>query len=433
MNNNSEFFDQILPFEIIKSEIKRAIFLAFSFLILTLIIFFSSNFFPEKLPPRFFDYVGGLELRILFIGLLSFFTIYEFFQTWLLKQYLKNKKVIPEVYRYISAIIEISFPTFSIFVISKVIDIPVYGLHLPQVFLYFIFILLSCLRLSANLCLFTSLIAVIEFGILSRFLLRSSIEMDVAPIFKNIGIIAIKNIFLVLGGLIAAFVTIQIKKQLKKSLIAMKEKDQVLHIFGQHVSPKVVNKLLDQPKEFKSELKNVCVLFLDIRNFTKFSENKNPEEVVNYLNYIYSPMIDIINEYNGLINKFLGDGLMAIFGAPLEDIDHAKNAVLASKKIVEKVNEMEEKNLIPPTKIGIGLHEGQVLTGNIGSSRRKEYTVIGEVVNLASRIETLNKKFNSNILISEKVNNLLENEKGQSLGKIEIEGLRQKMEVFKVQ
>ena len=144
-------------------------------------------------------------------------------------------------------------------------------------------------------------------------------------------------------------------------------------------------------------------------------------------------MIDIINERNGLINKFLGDGLMAIFGAPLEDVDHAKNAVSASKIIIEKISELEEKNLIPPTKIGIGLHEGQVLTGNIGSSTRKEYTVIGEVVNLASRIEKLNKKFDSNILISEKVNNLLEIEKGQSLGEIEIEGLQQKMEVFKIQ
>ena len=143
-------------------------------------------------------------------------------------------------------------------------------------------------------------------------------------------------------------------------------------------------------------------------------------------------MIDIINEHNGLINKFLGDGLMAIFGAPLEDIDHAKNAVLASKQIIEKVNELEKRNLIPPTKIGIGLHEGQVLTGNIGSSRRKEYTVIGEVVNLASRIEKLNKNFDSNILISKKVNNLLETEKGHSLGQIEIEGLQQKMEVFKI-
>ena len=205
MNNNSEFFDQILPIEILKSEIKRATFLAYSFLFLTLIIFFSSAFVPEKLPPRFFDDVGGLELRILSIGLLSFFTIYEFFQTWLLKQYLKNKKVIPEVYRYISAIIEISFPTFSIFVFSKVIDIPIYGLHLPQVFFYFIFILLSCLRLSATLCLFTSLIAAIEFGILSRFLLRNSLEMDVSPIFKNIGIIATKNIFLVFGAPIKKF------------------------------------------------------------------------------------------------------------------------------------------------------------------------------------------------------------------------------------
>ena len=143
-------------------------------------------------------------------------------------------------------------------------------------------------------------------------------------------------------------------------------------------------------------------------------------------------MIDIINEHNGLINKFLGDGLMAIFGAPLEDIDHAKNAVLASKSIVQKINELEIKGLIPPTKIGIGLHEGRVLTGNIGSSSRKEYTVIGEVVNLASRIESLNKKFDTNILISEKVFKLLDSEKAKSLGKVEISGIQQKMEIYEI-
>ena len=87
-----------------------------------------------------------------------------------------------------------------------------------------------------------------------------------------------------------------------KSLAAVKEKEKILHMFGQHVSPKVVNKLLDQPKELTSELKNVCVLFLDIRNFTNFSESKNPEEVVSYLNNLFSPMIEIINEHNGDIN-----------------------------------------------------------------------------------------------------------------------------------
>ena len=433
MTSAPDIFGQLFSLEIIKSEIRRGYFLAFSFLFLTVALFLVSIYFPERLPPRFFENIGGLKLRTFSLNLLFFFTLYEFFQTWLLKQYLKHKKNFPEFFRYLSAFIEISFPTFSILVFSKVIDIPVYSLHLPQVILYFIFILLSCLRLSPKLSFFTSFVAALEFGILSRYLLNKSSMMDVTPLFKGLNIIITKNIFLLFGGIIAAFVTIQIKKQLMKSLIAMKEKEKILHMFGQHVSPKVVNKLLGQPKDLTSELKNVCVLFLDIRDFTKFSENKNPEEVVDYLNNIFSPMIDIINGHNGFINKFLGDGLMAIFGAPLEDVHHAKNAVSASKALVQKTNELGEKGLIPPTRIGIGLHEGQVLTGNIGSSTRKEYTVIGEVVNLASRIEKLNKKFDSNILISEKVWKLLKSENGKSLGPISIEGLKQKMEIFQIQ
>ncbi|MEE2744329.1 MAG: adenylate/guanylate cyclase domain-containing protein [Bdellovibrionota bacterium] len=432
MQNSLDEFDQAFSLEVMKSEIKRGLFLAFSFLFLTVGFFFTSIYFPERLPPRFFKNIGSLELKSFSLNLLFFFTLYEFFQTWVLKNYLKRNKNFPETFRYLSAFIEISFPTFSILVFSKVIDIPVYSLHLPQVFLYFIFILLSCLRLSPKLSLFTSVVAAIEFGILSNFLLKKSSSMDVANLFKDIIIITTKNFFLLLGGIIAAFLTIQIKKQLMKSLTALKEKEKILHMFGQHVSPKVVNKLLDQPKELTSELKNVCVLFLDIRNFTKFSESKNPEEVVNYLNNLFSPMIEIINEHNGFINKFLGDGLMAIFGAPLEDVHHAKNAVTASKALIQKTDELVKKGLIPPTRIGIGLHEGRVLTGNIGSSTRKEYTVIGEVVNLASRIEKLNKKFDSNILVSEKVWRLLKSEDGKSLGPTPIEGLKQKMEIFQI-
>lgn len=432
MQDSPDELGHVFSLEVMKSEIKRGLFLAFSFLFLTVGLFFTSIYFPERLPSRFFEYIGGIELITFSINLLFFFTFYEFFQTWLIKQYLKKKSTFPELFRYLSAFVEISFPTFSILVFSKVIDIPIYGLHLPLVFLYFIFILLSCLRLNAKLSLFTSVVAAIEFGILSRFLLKQSSTMDVANLFKDISIIATKNIFLLFGGVIAAFVTIQIKKQLMKSLTAVKEKEKILHIFGQHVSPKVVDKLLDQPKELTSELKNVCVLFLDIRNFTNFSESKNPEEVVNYLNNLFSPMIEIINEHNGFINKFLGDGLMAIFGAPLEDVHHAKNAVTASKALMQKTDELVKKGIIPPTRIGIGLHEGRVLTGNIGSSTRKEYTVIGEVVNLASRIEKLNKKFDSNILVSEKVWNLLKSEDGKSLGSTAIEGLKQKMEIFQI-
>lgn len=114
-------------------------------------------------------------------------------------------------------------------------------------------------------------------------------------------------------------------------------------------------------------------------------------------------MIEIINRNNGIVNKFLGDGFMAVFGAPFSNGKDCLNAVQASKEILEKIQEYNQTQKIPPTKIGIGLHSGDAVTGNVGSDLRKEYTVIGDVVNLASRIEQLTKQYSEQILFSEDV------------------------------
>jgi adenylate cyclase len=195
----------------------------------------------------------------------------------------------------------------------------------------------------------------------------------------------------------------QIKSGFLKSIETLEERKQLMNIFGQHVSPEVVDKLLNQNVDIESEIKHVCVMFLDIRNFTSFSENKSPVEVVNFLNTLFEFMIQIVNQNNGIINKFLGDGFMAVFGAPLSNGKDCVNAVQASIEILEKVKEYNETGKILPTKIGIGLHSGDAVTGNVGSNLRKEYTVIGDVVNLASRIEQLTKQYGEQILISEDV------------------------------
>ncbi|HEY9840983.1 MAG: adenylate/guanylate cyclase domain-containing protein, partial [Candidatus Sericytochromatia bacterium] len=186
-------------------------------------------------------------------------------------------------------------------------------------------------------------------------------------------------------------------------LASQEEKNRVVSMFGQHVSPEVVNKLLSQPAELGTEVRHVCVMFLDIRNFTRFSENTDPEEVVRYLNTLYDFMIEIVNRHHGIINKFLGDGFMAVFGAPLSNGFDSRNAVHAAQEILATLEQAIRTDKIPPTAVGIGLHAGEAVTGNVGSAQRKEYTIIGDVVNVASRIEQLNKQFGSQLLISETV------------------------------
>jgi adenylate cyclase len=196
---------------------------------------------------------------------------------------------------------------------------------------------------------------------------------------------------------------LQIRKRILETLRTAEDRNEIVSMFGKHVSPEVVDQLLAHGAELRGEKKEVCVMFLDIRNFTGFAEQRTPEEVVDYLDRLFEFMIEIVNRNQGIINKFLGDGFMAVFGAPLSTGRDCLNAVTASHEILSRLRNDVELGLLPETNIGIGLHAGEAVTGNIGSSLRREYTVIGDVVNLASRIEKLNKEFGSNLLVSEAV------------------------------
>src|SRR5436305_7911217 len=111
-------------------------------------------------------------------------------------------------------------------------------------------------------------------------------------------------------------------------------------------------------------------MFLDIRNFSSYAAGERPEAVMAYLNTLFEFMIDIVNEHQGIVNKFLGDGFMAVFGAPVDDGDDCRHATSAALAIVERVNALCARGDLPPTRIGIGLHSGEAVTGNVGSSRR---------------------------------------------------------------
>ncbi len=171
---------------------------------------------------------------------------------------------------------------------------------------------------------------------------------------------------------------------------------------GSTFSPAVMEKLLNQKTDLENEVRHVTVMFLDIRNFTTFSESRSPDEVISYLNKLFSFMVDTVNAHQGIINKFLGDGFMAVFGAPLEDGRSEFNALTAAREISDRLRLALTEGL-ESTKIGIGLHSGQAVTGNVGSTQRQEYTIIGDVVNLASRIESQTKTFGAEILVSKEV------------------------------
>lgn len=177
--------------------------------------------------------------------------------------------------------------------------------------------------------------------------------------------------------------------------------EKIETLFGQQVSKEIVQELVKIEGDISSKLFDVTVMFLDIRDFTAFADSRAPEEVASFQNVVFSELIDIVRQHKGITNQILGDGIMAVFGAPVITPDHASNAVSAGFAILEKIKDLAEEGKIPPIRIGIGLNSGKVIAGNIGSAVRKQYSLTGTTVIVASRIEQLNKVFKSQFLISE--------------------------------
>ncbi|HEY2150407.1 MAG TPA: adenylate/guanylate cyclase domain-containing protein [Vicinamibacterales bacterium] len=196
----------------------------------------------------------------------------------------------------------------------------------------------------------------------------------------------------------------QLSEALNAMVKGLRERDRVKEVFGRYVTTQVSEQALKGELNLGGERRRVTILFSDIRNFTTMSEQLTPEETVSFLNNYFSEMVDAVFEYGGMLDKFLGDGLMAVFGATDDRANHAEQAVRAAlrmKSLLAKINGERAMRGLPATAIGVGIHTDVVIVGNIGSARRLEYTVIGDGVNTASRLESMNKELGTTILISD--------------------------------
>lgn len=220
--------------------------------------------------------------------------------------------------------------------------------------------------------------------------------------------------------------------------VAERSKRELRRTFDRYVSREVVEQIISNPTELKlgGERKDITVLFSDIRGFTSMSESMQPEEVVGVLNDYLTTMTDIILAHGGTIDKFIGDAIMAVFGAPIHYADHTLRAAKAALRMRDALKELwskweaEQKH---PFDIGIGISTGEAIVGNIGSVRRTEYTAIGDIVNLGARIEPLNKEFNTHILISEAVyERIKEAVHVLEIGEVKVRGKRQEVRLFEL-
>lgn len=237
--------------------------------------------------------------------------------------------------------------------------------------------------------------------------------------------------------LVSQFVTVAFAYSFK-FISENRNKEKIKQAMGKYLSQDVMKNVVRNIDDLKLGGKRavVTVLFSDIRGFTSLSEKMSAEEVSMILNEYFAEMEPIITKYNGVINKFIGDAVMAIFGEPIQDINHARNAVKCAYEMLKKVEYLREKWLFegkPKIEIGVGINTGEVFIGNIGTETRMEYTVIGDTVNLASRIESYNKVYKTNLLVSSSTYAAIADIADViKISEVQIRGKAKKMNIYEV-
>ena len=234
--------------------------------------------------------------------------------------------------------------------------------------------------------------------------------------------------YLPVAGALMAGYTALLSRTGVESFFNLREKRQLKNSFGRYVSPAVLNEIL--AGRIKAGLggarQNVCVLFSDIRGFTRRSEGQAPEAVIAFLNRYFTEMVAAIHAHGGTLDKFIGDGIMAFFGAPEAHKNAAQDAFDCAGEMLARLDALNVQLAaegIEPIRIGIGLHRGDVLVGHIGSETRHEYSAIGDAVNVASRLESLTKEVGYPIVCSHAVADTLASRDGLvELGEHAIKG-----------
>ncbi len=181
------------------------------------------------------------------------------------------------------------------------------------------------------------------------------------------------------------------------------EREQVRRAFGAYVAEPVVERVLSGDLTLDTERRNITVLFVDIRGFTTFSAGREPTEVLARLNQALEAFSVEVRRREGIVNKFLGDGLMALFGAPLDEPQHARSAAMCALSIARAARQLRDSGAYPELRIGVGVHCGEVVVGDIGGHGHREYTAIGDVVNVASRVEGMTKELGATVLVTRAV------------------------------
>ncbi len=416
-----------MKLEEVRSEFQRSYLLIILFSLILCIA--TINFF--LLHDTVVRFYGGSSTYFTLLGFILVFLSYQVLTLQYLKKRMRLNLPTSASYKIIQTMIELSFPTMIIFYMmheQKMLSF----IDSPVTFTYFLFIILSILHVDFKVNIFAGFFAAIQYTLLTYYGFH---HVDFPELYATTtpeNAHYIRAVVLVLSGGAAAFVSAELKNRIKTMFDFQEKKNEMETLFGQQVSREVSRALIENKGATKKS--EATVMFLDVRNFTAFADTHTADEVIDYQNKLLSPLMDIINQHQGVVFQILGDGLMACFGSPGENVLHADMAFQASLEIITQVRKASEQKTIPPTVVGIGLHSGLMVTGNIGNENRRQFSISGTPVIVASRLEQLNKKYGTQLLISGQV--YIQIAKGikqiSYLGEELLRGIGTPVEVYKV-
>lgn len=356
--------------------------------------------------------------------------------------FLARANLLRGIVNYFVMIIFIMIPTTFFFVSHFFYPLGAISyMHGPVVFLYFFIIMLSGFFFDFRLSVLVSVIGAL--GFMGCYLLGQDLAQSIkipddilqTDIVRQ-EIFALKAIFIALFGPVVGSLSILSRQLISKVRDAEEDRSRIDRLFGQYVSEEVREKIKANRGEEIGEIKHVAILFADLRQFSNYSESQSPQAIVTHLNEYFDAMVEAIVLHGGVVDKFIGDAIMAVFGGVLDlenPCEAALQAAIAMQEKLKELNKTWQAKDRQTLQAGIGLHYGEVLQGNLGSSRRKEFTVIGDAVNAASRLEGATRKLSRSIIVSRAIFDGLDiktQTRLQSLGRLKVKGKQEELRVY---
>ncbi|RUT79559.1 adenylate/guanylate cyclase domain-containing protein [Ancylomarina longa] len=419
-------FKESLHPEFLKIERKRIGIILFLFLMISLTIPLIHRLIPSLLR----DSLNNRE----FVKVMSLwwviFLIFEIVVFIRIHWSIKNNRSVSKMVLIPNLLMEFGLPAIILFNAVKY-DNSLLVLEYDGLTFYFLLLMLSAMHLDFKISLSAGILAFIGYFGVSYWGIQ--FLKPAGDLNQMMEIYTMRSVGLLSAGIVAGIVASEIRKRVNNFLKSKEVQGEIESLLGQQLSQDVANELILHRNDRVGQKVNGSIMFLDIRNFTAMADHQSPEETIEFQNAIFDPLIRIIEKNNGIIHQILGDGFMASFGIAVYSKNHIKDSYQAGLEIIEAINHCRTTIDGIATKVGIGLHCGEVVTGNIGNEIRKQFSIAGKNVIIASRIEQLNKKFNSQFLLSKQfADRLVHKDHLNELGMVKVKGIDEKVGILQV-